>query len=118
MCSMTGALGCTTFDVGYRDDNEALRQRLTQLEKELTEAKAQLTPHKPLGSSSNPFLGGPMRLVFEGETQGELDERVMERLVSHLRRELGESGRIDRVGRSLAWSTTHRNQTRLAAAWA
>ena len=98
--------------MGYRDDNEALRQRLTQVEKELAEAKAQLTPHRALGPPSNPFLGGPLRLVFQEETQGELDDRGMERLVSHVRRELGESGRVDHLGRSLAWSTSHRSQTR------
>jgi len=85
--------------VVYRDDAEALRERVSQLEAELAELRR---PRGP-GGGGNVFLGAPTRLVFEDEVDVELDERSLERLVSILRRELGTLGRIERVGDTLAW---------------
>lgn len=101
--------------MGYRDEDEALRARVAHLETELEATQAELARLRGGESASfgapNAWLGGPTRLGFEREIPFELDEEGFEELVSILRAELGELGRLDRVGGTLTWATSYsRNQ--------
>ncbi|HJL17679.1 MAG TPA: hypothetical protein RMH99_18590 [Sandaracinaceae bacterium LLY-WYZ-13_1] len=95
--------------MGYRDEREALRQRVAELETELAEAKGELGDRPGGAVPAHPLLGGPTRIVHERALPTALDEETVARLVAALRRELGEVGRLERVGRSVAWSTSGRS---------
>lgn len=94
--------------MGYRDEREALRQRVDELERELAETQAELRRGAPSSTAINPLVGGPTRIRVERELPGELDEETIAKIVAHLRREVGEVGRLERIGSSVAWSTTGR----------
>jgi hypothetical protein len=99
--------------VGYRDDREALAARVEQLEGELDEARAEIARLRGERSSetprANPLLGGPSRIRLERRLDVELPEAAYEELIAVLRAELGEVGRMDRIGRTLAWTSSGRN---------
>lgn len=96
--------------MGYRDEDEALRARVAHLEAELGEAHAEL--ERLRGASPDAFgepstlLGGPTELGFEREIDRELDEETLEEIVGILRHELGDVGRLDRLGGTLTWVTS------------
>lgn len=93
----------------YRDQNDALRARVGSLERELADARGELADARgaetPEGAPSNVFLGGPTQLEFERAFPGELDEECIGELISIVRSELGQIGRLDRLGGSTAWSS-------------
>lgn len=51
-------------------------------------------------------LGGPRRLLFEAELPGELPDDAREDVVETIREELGDTGRVETIGRSLTWTPT------------
>ncbi|MBW2454366.1 MAG: hypothetical protein JRI68_07640 [Deltaproteobacteria bacterium] len=99
--------------MGYRDEAEALRAANATLTAELDEMRARLLELERRDRTGvgryHVLLGGPTRLVSETELDGELSEEGHEMLVATLRRELGEIGRTERIGNTLAWSTTGRS---------
>ena len=91
--------------VTYRDDREALRARVEQLEGELDEARAEiarLRGEEPVERASG-WLGAPTRIEHERVIEGELPEAAREEVVELLRAELGQLGRTETLGRTLAW---------------
>ncbi|MCA9613131.1 MAG: hypothetical protein H6723_10865 [Sandaracinus sp.] len=96
--------------MGYRDEEGALRARVAHLEGELDEAHAEI--ERLRGASPDAFgepnalLGGPTELGFEREVDRELDDETLEELVGILRHELGDVGRLDRLGGTLTWVTS------------
>lgn len=95
--------------MAYRDDKESLAARVEQLESELESARAEITRlrggHLAAGHT-HPMFGAPTRLRFERELPGALPEEADEVLVGILRDVFGEVGRLDRVGRTLAWTSS------------
>lgn len=57
---------------------------------------------EPAGTERS-LLGGPRRLVFEGEVDGELPDERREDLVELIRDEMGDTGRLETLGRTLTW---------------
>jgi hypothetical protein len=100
--------------MSYREERDALRARVEGLESELAEARdalAQRQRQDPIQRAPvNLLLGGPTTITVERELDGELDESGFEILVAELQRELGEAGRIDRVGGTWMWSSSGRTQ--------
>jgi len=54
----------------------------------------------------SPWLGAPIRLVFERVVEGEVPAEEFEALVAEIRRTFGQNGLPSVLGRSLAWSST------------
>jgi hypothetical protein len=54
----------------------------------------------------SPWLGAPVRLVFERVVEGEVPTEEFEALVAEVRRTVGQNGIPSVLGRSLAWSST------------
>lgn len=94
--------------MSYRDEREALRQRVAELEQDLEEAKAELAGRSPdpVGEV-NPLLGAPSKVVIERELP-DVDDDAIAAMVARLRREIGETGRLERIGSSVAWVATGR----------
>jgi hypothetical protein len=67
-----------------------------------------------LASTETSWLGGPRRLVFETELDGELPDERREDLVEAIVEEMGEPGRVDTLGRTITWTPqpTPNNQQR------
>ncbi len=100
--------------MSYREERDALRARVDKLEGELGDTREALA----LGDSkrrperrtkANLLLGGPTRLSVQRAIEGSLDEEAFETLVVELHDELGEVGRIERVGSLRTWSTQGRS---------
>lgn len=93
--------------MSYRDDSDALREKLALRERELAEAKRRIAElEAPAEGSSKPnwFLGAPSKIDLRDTIEGEVSEETLEKIVRLLRSEFGELGRLDRVGKMLAWS--------------
>lgn len=58
------------------------------------------------GNDEEGFLGGPRRLVFEGEIEGELRDDRREDAVEIIREEMHDQGRVDVLGRTVTWAPT------------
>src|SRR5262249_23768485 len=54
----------------------------------------------------NAFIGAPTRLVYEEEFDGEPSETDLEDLVEDIRAEVGDTGSVESVGKTLVWRTT------------
>ncbi|MEK7401106.1 MAG: serine/threonine-protein kinase [Gemmatimonadota bacterium] len=73
-------------------------------------AAADLSPRKSSSVSgliqpkTNWIIGGPTRLLFEREIEGEIAEADYPVLVEEIRRMLGEVGVVSQLGRSFTWS--------------
>lgn len=82
-----------------------MQARIEELESELNEARSALAgrPPKPQ-PKTNPWFGAPLQVLFEETFSGELSESALEVLVSIMRTDTGQLGRIDRIGGTLAWS--------------
>jgi hypothetical protein len=52
------------------------------------------------------WLGGPKRIVFEGEVDGELADDRREDVVEIVREVLGDAGRVEALGRTVTWAPT------------
>lgn len=52
------------------------------------------------------WLGGPKRIVFEGEIEGELADDRREDVVEVVRETLGDAGRVEALGRTVTWAPT------------
>ena len=92
----------------YRDETDGLRARVAELEAELDQARDELDALRQgrgVVGRSNWLLGGPTELRVERTAAGALDDDKVERVVIGLRERFGDLGRLDRVGRSVAWST-------------
>lgn len=96
----------------YRNEVRALQARVARLEAELAEARVRLQTARdtetPTAGWVQGLIGGPIALRFERVIEGEIDEAGLEQIVATVRRELDDIGRIDRVGRTLAYSTSGR----------
>ncbi|RLB56454.1 MAG: hypothetical protein DRI90_18675, partial [Deltaproteobacteria bacterium] len=100
--------------MSYREERDALRARVDNLECELGDTREALTlrdsKHRPeRRSCAKLLLGGPTRLSVQRAIEGTLDEEALETLVVELHDELGEVGRIERVGSLRIWSTQGRS---------
>jgi hypothetical protein len=98
--------------VAYREEAEALRARVEQLESDLEAARATIrrlegaapTPAEPAGIGAR-IAGGPMSLELERTFDGELPESVNEDILEILRTRFGVLGNVATVGRTFSWST-------------
>jgi len=101
--------------VAYRDEQEALRARVEQLEGELGETRRELDRLKgredtrvddalARGGVGAALLGGPSTLRFRRRVEGEPSGERMEELVDLLRERFGAVGEIQQGGRGLAWT--------------
>jgi len=78
--------------------------------KHVRSAVEALAPRTPtLGTAltqprSNWLIGGPTRLLFECEVDGEISESDFPVLVEEIRRMIGEVGQVSQLGRSFTWS--------------
>ena len=100
--------------MSYRDDREALRQRVDELEQEvaaLRRARERAVEGEQPGPV-NVFLGAPTKLAWERSFEGELDEESQAELIAVLRREIGDSGRLESFGGTTTWTSGNRNSTR------
>jgi hypothetical protein len=91
----------------FRDDREALRERVDALEQELAEAKSELRALKGAvqpNTERSPFFGAPLRTELVREIDGELSDESKEIIVEELRRRFGRAGQVSSVGRSITWS--------------
>jgi hypothetical protein len=52
----------------------------------------------------NDWLGGPKRIVFEGEVEGELADDRREDVVEVIREVIGDTGRVETLGRTVTWA--------------
>lgn len=52
------------------------------------------------------WLGGPKRVVFEGEVEGELADDRREDVVEVVREVLADAGRVEALGRTVTWAPT------------
>ena len=97
----------------FRDDNDALRARIAQLEGELEEMRQELRASRgeDMTPKGNAFLGAPTKIVAERILPRELSEDDIESIVLLLRERYGELGRIERLGRSVTWTTRGQQQT-------
>lgn len=91
----------------YRDDREALSARVAQLEGELDEARALIRRLRGEGVelTSNRWLGAPTSIELERFVEGEMPESAREEIIEVLRAQLGQIGRAETIGRTLAWRT-------------
>jgi hypothetical protein len=54
---------------------------------------------------ANPWLGGPLNLVYEAQLPWEVPSEAHELMVQTMRETTGDIGDVSTIGRSLAWST-------------
>jgi serine/threonine protein kinase len=59
---------------------------------------------------NNIWIGGPTRLLFERQVEGEISETDYPMLVEEIRRVLGELGQVSQLARSFSW-TLNRGQS-------
>ena len=83
--------------MGYRDQTEALKARIVELESEVAKLREQL--------NSNAVKSEEQKLVAEIELDGEVGEETLADLVSTLRKRFSVLGQVQQIGGSLAWST-------------
>jgi hypothetical protein len=92
----------------FRDDREALGERVEALEKDLSDARKEVAFLKggpePNSPEASPFFGAPLRVELVRELPGEIVEETRELIVEELRRRFGRSGQVSIVGQSLSWS--------------
>ena len=91
--------------VSYRDDRDALIAQNEQLQAELVAARAEIARLRGDGSRASGWLGGPTRIEIERQLEGELSESAIEEFVGMLRSRFGVTGRIERLGSTISWST-------------
>jgi hypothetical protein len=97
--------------MGYRDDEEALRRRVADLEGELSEAHATIArlqgesaTHAGASDKPNWFLGAPMRLELERELPFEVTDEGYEAIAELARKRFPTSmGGVSQVGRTLTY---------------
>ena len=58
------------------------------------------------GSDPDDWLGGPKRIVYEEEVDGELADDRREDAVEVIREMMGEPGRVESLGRTVTWAPT------------
>src|SRR4051812_10041461 len=85
-------IGCP--GMGYRDDQEALRSRVDQLEGDLADARdkiAALTGERAVGPEPAPsrLTGAPRGVALERVLDYEIDDEGLERIAQLVRRHLG-----------------------------
>jgi hypothetical protein len=104
--------------VSYRDDREALRAEKDALQNELSAAREEIerlkagpestppTPPPPAPHArTNAWLGGPARVKLVRELDTTIDEALLEELVAELRARFENAGRIERLGRTITWTS-------------
>ncbi|MEM6958176.1 MAG: hypothetical protein AAF411_09080 [Myxococcota bacterium] len=105
----------------FRSENEALRARITHLERELAESRREIEMLRVSGrapdstafeSGRNRFLGSTTQLAFEHVIARELEDEDLEGVVRSLRRAFGVAGQIEYAGRSLVWRPTRAEKKR------
>jgi hypothetical protein len=74
----------------------------------VTEALAHDEPEdrdeaRPARKKHSAFLGAPTRIIAETEIQGEPSESDLEDIVDDIRDVIGETGTIDKVGKTMVW---------------
>lgn len=63
-------------------------------------------PAEESTDNAGDWLGGPKRVVFEGEVEGELADERREDVVEVIREVLGDAGRVEALGRTVTWAPT------------
>lgn len=63
-------------------------------------------PSEEGGDGGDDWLGGPKRIVLEGEVDGELSDDRREDVVEVIREILGDAGRVEALGRTVTWAPT------------
>ena len=58
-------------------------------------------------SPSGFWAGAPMSLMYEAKIPGEVDANDYDIVIEIIRRQLGDVGQVNSVGRSLTWVSTH-----------
>ena len=95
--------------MGYRDETDGLRARVSELEQELSEARGRIRELEGGASAGKGIdrllLGAPSRLAHEIELDGELPHAAHEEIVEALRERFAVLGQTTTVGRALAWTT-------------
>ncbi|HEX4560244.1 MAG TPA: serine/threonine-protein kinase [Gemmatimonadales bacterium] len=64
------------------------------------------TPTSSPTASHNRLIGGPTRLFFEREVNGELPDAEFPTLVEEIRRMLSDVGQVNQLGHSFSWIST------------
>lgn len=98
--------------MSYRDEREALRQRVVELEQELAELRRERA-EPPSLARGNLFLGAPTKLAWEHRLEGELDEESQAELVAMLRNAIGTTGRLESFGGVVTWTSVGVSSSRL-----
>lgn len=104
--------------MSYRDDRDALRAEKAALQNELSAAREEIerlkagpestppTPPPPAPHArTNAWLGGPARVKIVRELDTTVDEAMLEELVAELRGRFKNAGRIERLGRTITWTS-------------
>ncbi|UJR84808.1 hypothetical protein [Sandaracinus amylolyticus] len=92
--------------MAYRDENEALRARIEQLEREndeLRRERAQLRAPLRTTTTGERLLGAPLVLIEEREIEGALPASAHEEVLETLRAAFGAIGDAQSVGQTLTW---------------
>lgn len=63
-------------------------------------------PTEDGGENGGDWLGGPRRIVLEGEVEGELADDRREDVVEVIREVLNDPGRVEALGRTVTWAPT------------
>lgn len=100
--------------MAFRGENDALRARVEQLERDLADARRRHGSAAPSeGGAAEALLGGPLAISRSLDLEGELDEDGFELAVERLRTAYLSVGEVSRVGRTFTWSLAPgRNATR------
>jgi hypothetical protein len=92
----------------FRDDREALSERVDALDQELRAARDEIAHLKggtsPNNAERSAFFGAPLRVELVREIPGEISEETKELIVDELRRRFGRAGQVTALGHSLTWS--------------
>lgn len=95
--------------MAYREELEHLKARLRELEDELASARAQLAAGRAEQLEPANFAsllrGGPGELRVERGVVAELDDAAAEEILELVRSRLGHVGEVQRIGRSLTFSS-------------
>ncbi|MBX7190813.1 MAG: hypothetical protein K1X94_02080 [Sandaracinaceae bacterium] len=94
--------------MAYRDETEALRARVEELETENASLREQLavasaTPDDVKNETARRWLGGPVLIEIDRSFQGTLSREAHEPIVELLQERFGAMGTASVIGNTLTW---------------